>query len=273
MRHTLSTALSLAAALTVTLAAGAAEAAPNLTVSVSQAPGALVYQASRYTVTVSNVGQHNATAATLTIQLPRTNTSPQVYVMGTVSGLSSGCSRSGATITCSVSALRRNRSQSFTFDYAAAQSTASLEVRASVSGGGDTTSDNNSFTHAVAADNVPWAIPTTTDSDVNNSHCTGTGLTSYYECTLFPSSISAHDVVFHANGDITIPSEGPQYGGRWSQPTLDTLEFHYTESSVEVARFVGASVHNAYGRCFEGIVSFPGSTYVSPYRVCVTPRP
>ena len=45
--------------------------------------------AGTYTVTVDNVGNRTAKDSTVVIDLPVTQTSPQVYVMGVVSGLPS----------------------------------------------------------------------------------------------------------------------------------------------------------------------------------------
>ena len=100
-----------------------------------------------------------------------------------------------------------------------------------------------------------------------NRHCTGQGLTSFFECLLFPSSISFHDVEFLSGGEIAIPNE-PDYGGSWSQPDGHTLEVTYVDliSNTVVAEFVG---YGTNASCFEGITTFPGSAYISPYEVCL----
>ena len=102
---------------------------------------------------------------------------------------------------------------------------------------------------------------------MNNRHCTGTGLTAWYECTLFPSSISSHQAEFHDDGTITIPGE-PDYSGQWTVTTTvdgNFLEFYYEDPSGVVAEFEGWGADAA---CFEGLTTFPGSSYVAPYEVC-----
>ena len=97
-------------------------------------------------------------------------------------------------------------------------------------------------------------------------HCTGTGLTAFYECTLFPSSITWHEHVFGPSGTLTIP-EAPDYTGTWSQPAPNRLVFrYYDETNALVATFDGLGVDEG---CFEGLTTFPDSEYVSPYSVCL----
>lgn len=267
MRNILPSVPTLAAALAATLSAGVAEAASDIAVSVSQPSGVRVYQPARYTVRVTHLSGSPSSRATLTVQLPQTHTSPTVYVLGTVGAISPGCTRSGTTLRCDVQPLRRGARQDFYVDLTLPQNAGPLEITAALTVTGDSSAANNRYTHVADLDNAASPIATTTDRQVQNQHCTGTGLTSYLECTLFPSSISSHGTVFHPDGTISIP-DAPDYGGRWWQPFDDQLAFTYSEGSVTVAQFVGASVGNG---CFEGITSFPGSTYVSPYRVCVAP--
>lgn len=269
MRNALLSVSTLVAALAATLSARPAEAASDLAVSISQPAGVQVYQPARYTVRVTNLNGSTSNRATLTVQLPRTHTSPTVYVLGTVGAISPGCTRSGTTVRCDVPQLRRGARQDFYVDLTLPQNAGPLEITAALTVTGDSQSSNDRYTHVADLDNVSSPIATTSDRQVANQHCTGTGLTSYLECTLFPSSISSHATVFHPNGTISIP-EAPGYGGQWWQPFPDQLAFSYTDGSATVAQFVGASVGNG---CFEGITSFPGSTYVSPYRVCVAPLP
>lgn len=94
---------------------------------------------------------------------------------------------------------------------------------------------------------------------------TGTGLTSFFECTLFPSSISSHDTVFNADQTISFPGAAANYTGTWSQPSADRLVFSYFEDGLLVASFDGRGVNS---NCFEGKTIFPGSAYVSMYEVC-----
>lgn len=260
---------ALVSSLALTLVAGAAEATPDLAVTVSQPSGtSYVYTAVRYTVTVRNVGSPKSAVSTLTIDLPDTNTSPQVYPLGTVTAMSSGCTRSGLRITCSIPRLNPGASTQRTFDLNIPEAWQPVSFTAAVQPGGpDQLTGNNTLTYVPLLANPAHTIALTTPTNVTNDHCTGTNLQSYYECTLFPSSISRHNVLFHPDGSITIPDAGPEYGGSWSQPTPDSLVFQYTEFGQPIANFEGYGVG---GRCFEGLTTFvPASTYSSPYRVCL----
>jgi hypothetical protein len=272
MRTRSSFVAALATSLSLTLAAGAAQAAPDLAVSVSQPSNVFVYQAVRYTVRVRNVGNQRSATATLTIDLPDTNTSPQSYVLGTVGAMTAGCTRSGFRITCPVGRINRAglnpNYQDFFFDFTIPEAWQPVSFTATVApGGADTLSSNNSRTHVPLLQNHPYVIAPAAPINVTNHHCTGQNLQSYYECTLFPSSITNHAVEFLPGGTIAIPAAGPTYGGTWSQPTPDSLVFQYTEDGLPVANFEGYGVGN---RCFEGLTTFvPASPYSAPYRVCL----
>lgn len=267
MRLHVTSVLALTAALTVTLAAGAAHAGPDLSVSVSQPSNVYVYAPVRYTVRVTNVGNQNSVATTLTIQLPLTHTSPTVTVLGTVGAIAAGCTRSGTRVTCPVGRLGRNAWQQFYVDLTAPQSDAPITLTASVPVASGEPAANNSRTHTAALLNIDHLIAG--ENNAVNRHCTGTGLTSFFECELYPSSITAHSTVLHADHTLSIPQGGSTYGGTWSQPNPDELVFQYTNNGTPVASFIGYGVG---GGCFEGITIFPNSTYVSPYEVCLTPQ-
>jgi len=269
MRTRSSFVAALATSLALTLAAGAAQAAPDLAVSVTQPSGVLVYQTARYTVRVTNVGNQRSAAATLTIDLPDTNTSPTVHVLGTVGAMTPGCTRSGLRITCPVPRIHGGGSyQNFFFDLAIPEAWQPVSFEAVVApGGADAQAGNNRRTHVPLLQNPAYVIAPTAPVTVTNQHCTGQNLQSYFECTLFPSSIASHAVEFHPGGTITIPDAGPDYGGTWSQPTPDSLVFQYTEGGAPILNFEGYSVGN---RCFEGLSTFfPASPSSSPYRVCL----
>jgi hypothetical protein len=102
--------------------------------------------------------------------------------------------------------------------------------------------------------------------DAANSHCTGQGLISYFECELFPSSISGHVATFNSDGTISFTDE-PNYGGSWQQSNTATqqMSFQYTENGSVIASFSG---YGSIANCFDGMTTFPNSIYVSPYRVC-----
>lgn len=99
-------------------------------------------------------------------------------------------------------------------------------------------------------------------------HCTGTALTSFFECQLYPSSISFHDIQFLSGGIVAFIAAPPGFSGTWSQSAgLDRLRLEYYNGTSLEATFDGWAV---VGRCFEGVTVFnPPSAYVAPYRVCL----
>lgn len=258
--------LRYASALALSFASLPAFAASDLTTSITQPTGDYVYDMATWSVQVSNIGNKSASNVSLTITLPQTNTSPTVYVMGTVGTLSSGCTRSSNVITCAMGTIARSTSKTATFQIALPQSDGTLDFASTVS----TTSSENSTTNnsdSEVASLLYYSNPLSGDTAMVNDHCTGTGLEAYYECTLFPSSISSHSTTLNADGSISFGPEGEGYTGAWDQPTSDTLTFYYVEPDgvTVAAEFVGDGVP---GGCFEGLTTFPGSSYVSPYSVC-----
>lgn len=240
-------------------------AAPNLTLTLAPPSSIHVYETGRYTFTVRNIGNKNTTATSLVIQLPRTHTSPQVYIEGTLGARDPRCALSGTTLTCALGGLARNGgSTSAYFDLVMPYSTAPLVItgQASTFGELDLSNNNVSYTANLSTYDLAVAGPVS----VHNRHCTGTGLSSFFECELFPSSISAHDVIFNLDGTLTIPAN-PDYAGTWSQPAPNRLVFQYTDLGVPVADFSGYGVG---GPCFEGATTFsPPSQYMSMYEVCL----
>lgn len=242
-------------------------AASDLRVTNTAAPATTnVYDAGRWNVQVSNIGNKNASSVTLTIQLPVTHTSPQVYVMGTVGAKSSTCVTSGTTLSCTLGTINRGTSKSVYFDITLPESADPLTFVSTAV----TTSVENSYTNNSDTDNasLTYYVPTFASfpATATIDHCTGTGLTAYYECTLFPSSISSHEHVFESNGDISFSSAYPVgYAGSWSTAG-EYLYFNYTYLGLNEVTFVGRGVP---GNCWEGLAEFDGSTYVAPYYVCL----
>ena len=273
--------LGLAAGLVVLLAAGTAAAAPqpDLRVTYSPPPTPAVYASASYGVTVANIGTKDAQGVSLTIQLPATATSPQVYVMGTLGTFDSRCVRGGANgtaagtrLVCTLGLVKKNTSKTVALNLALPEKTGALTFSSTAT---TTTSpennpaNNTNVVHTAALTYYLNAI--TPDVNYSNSHCTGTTLTAYFECTLFSSSITAHTSVFQTGGTIIIPGQ-PAYGGSWLVAG-DTLTFDYVEISTgDVAvEFTGRGVPGT--GCFEGLSRFPDglggySPYVAPYRVC-----
>ncbi len=254
-------------AFSILLIGSPALAAPvaDLVLTRSAPVGVSVYQTGRYSMTVRNVGNRTADDVSLNIQLPATHTSPYVYVMGDLGAFDSRCTRTGTRLQCALGSLGRNKSTSVSFDVSLPYSTAPLVI----SGEATTTSaepnrSNNSVSHTAGLLTYPVAI--TPPTAVTNSHCTGTNLSSYFECELFPSSISAHDTILNPGGTITFVGVPATYTGSWSQPSPDRLQFQYFDGGALVATFDGRGVSND---CFEGATLFQGSAYMSMYQVCL----
>ena len=247
----------------ITLLTLSAHADADLSVSLTMPTGTAVYDEDTVWVDVSNVGNKNAQSVSLTIQLPQTNTSPTVSVMGDLGAYDGDCTQSGTTLDCSLGRLKRGESVSVYLDIALPQSAAALTFEAEAT---TTSAESNTANNIDDADAVLtyYDVPISGPAAVTNQHCTGVGLTAFYECTLSPSSISSHAAILESDGSITLGYPG--YTGSWSQSSADTLWFAYTYYGTVVATFSGEGVD---GSCFEGLTTFPGSAYVSPYQVCL----
>jgi hypothetical protein len=125
---------------------------------------------------------------------------------------------------------------------------------------------NNSVHHVASL--LTYSVTMATPVTVENRHCTGqTSLSSFFECALFPSSISSHSTTFNTGGTITFIDAPPTFTGTWTHTPSNRLRFSYFDSGQLAAEFDGRGVS---AKCFEGKTTFPGSpTYVSLYRVCL----
>jgi uncharacterized repeat protein (TIGR01451 family) len=257
-------ALSALAALVFAVSAHAAPRAPNVSTSIS-APAGVFYGANaRYTVQVSNVGNATASSVAITVQLPRTNTSPTVHVLGDLGAMDPRCTRVGTTLQCTVTNHRAGRSASVYFDLAIPYSAAPVSLRANAVTAGDSNTGNNnaSGTLSLAAQSI--AVNPVRQTLVR--HCSGTNLISFFECELYPSSLMEHESQLNVDGSITFLHIGSStYGGTWTQPAPNRLQMTYTDGADVVATFDGYGVDG----CFEGRTTFPNSTYVSMYQVCL----
>lgn len=264
---------SVLPALATFLTASTAFAAADVRVTIPAPAATHVYDPVAYGIQVANIGNKTASAVAVDITLPRTHTSPGVHVMGQLSGIDPRCSQSGTHLLCSLGNLARNTSTTVAFQIALPEADEVLSISAVAS----SSSNENSLANN-SAGNTPsllhYDIPLTGGELMTAEHCTGTSLTSYYECTLFPSSISSFDFELVVGGTVEIDSE-PDFGGTWSQtppgaqqsdPEYLALEFTYAGDVV--AEFEGWGSNDA-PECFEGMTTFPGSSYVSPYRVCL----
>jgi hypothetical protein len=199
--------------------------------------------------------------------------------MGNLGTFSATCVRGGSigtaagtTLVCSLGQIKKNLAKSVTLDLALPEKTGDLVFTstATTTTAPETNPANNTNI-AYTAGLTYYANAITPDVVYTNTHCTGTGLTAWFECTPFPSAISSHQVTFQTGGTISIPGQ-PDYTGAWSV-SGDTLTF--TSVSISTGQteleFSGRGVP---GSCFEGRSRFPDglggySTYVAPYRVCL----
>lgn len=253
------------AAATFLVSTPAFAASADLSVSIPATAATPVYEAATYTVNVDNVGNRNANAVSLTVDLPTTNTSPTIHVMGEVDGIDSACNLVGTQLQCSLGRIRKNQSASITFDLELPEAAAPLSFTATASTAGDSNTSNDSATYTPTLLHASTTIQNGDASLVN--HCTGTGLTSFFECTLYPSSINSHPIEFHGNGTLSFPNASPDYTGAWEQLASDHLSMTYSFQGTPVAEFEG---YGTSPGCFEGLTTFPQSPgYVSPYEVCL----
>jgi len=257
--------------LATLMAAPSALAASDLRTTMTVSPvTTLVYNNATYTVAVKNIGNQSASNCSVVINLPATHTSPQVYVLGNLGSRSASCAQSGTRLTCTLGSISRNATKTVFFNIGLPVSAAPLTFVATAS----TTSTENTLTNNSATMNASQSFYNTpvnavpgTPVTMNNRHCTGTGLTAWMECTFFPSSIASHQAEFHDDGTITIPGQ-PAYSGEWTLTTTangNSLYFYYDDGTGVVIEFNG---WGADANCFEGLSTFPGSSYVSPYEVC-----
>lgn len=244
--------------------ASPALAAPDLTTRIAAPAATPVYDTARYTVTVTNGGQHTANNVVVAIQLPETNTSPQVHVMGILGARSASCAQSGTTLNCAVGSLAKRKSASVWFDVAVPWSAAPVDFSATAT---TTTAESNtgnngsSATASITYEVVAIAAPAPATATL----CTGTGLTAFYECSLYPSSLSSYALTFEDGNALSIAGE-PDYAGTWAVNGTE-LAFDLTWLGDVVASFQGDGVSPD---CFEGLTTFPGSPgEVSPYEICL----
>jgi hypothetical protein len=193
--------------------------------------------------------------------------------MGTLGARSVGCNVAGLVMTCTVNTLRAGRNAPLFFDMTFPVTTSSLAMPVTASSSpvdlnpanntGTITPNLRTFATDIQAAIANNGGPLTADID----HCTGTGLVSFFQCVISPTSISSHQHIF--NADNTISFAFPGYSGVWSQnPALNQLSFSYSEGPDLALDFVGYGVDGT--NCFEGITNFyPASVYNSAYSVCL----
>ncbi|MCP4807559.1 MAG: hypothetical protein GY913_15230 [Proteobacteria bacterium] len=212
--------------------------------------------------TVENTGNKTARSVEIVIELPETNTSPTVYVMGDVGSSHKKCSQSDTEIVCNFNSIKKGKSKTVWVDIALPWSADAIEFTADAStSSSESSTSNNDDTDVAEMAYIDTVL--SGGESTTNSHCSGTGLTAFYECTLFPSSVMDHTAVLEGDWSISFP-DFAGYGGTWWQDSDDHLAFEYTYGGSVVAEFEGNG-----GDCFEGLTTFPGSSYVAPYEVCI----
>ena len=256
------TALFLFGAMNVS----AAPQPPNLRVLVSGPASAQVNSPYLYTVNVKNIGGSTASNVTVVVDLPETNTSPQKYVLGNLSGIDSRCQVVARKLNCVLGSITKTgttQTKIFTFNYAFPVTSQIVEIKATAA----TTTPNETN----AANNVASHFPTPayaanqlTSATVLVTSCTGRGLTSFFECELFPSSQQSH--IFELNSDMTVTYNG-DFVGNWDQFASSQQLHLLLSDGSSGAEFNGFATNNT---CFEGLTTFtPASVYNSAYKVCV----
>lgn len=262
-------ALSLITATIVfgSAASAAPPQAPNLDVQAWQgSANPMVESPYVYTTRVKNIGNQTAQNVTIVVEFPLTNTSPNKYILGKLTSVSTGtgtCSTAGNKITCSVGSIGNNQTRyvTFTFEFQVATTAPTLTTTAATSSTNEQNPYNNtrSFTPAITyPDNELIA------GSYIVSSCTGRGLTSFYECEMSPSSIqTVLGLDVNLGGTLSV-SGYPQYTGFWDQLAIPNKSLYFTvEGELEFSGFASNS------NCYKGITTFPGTTdYNSAYRVC-----
>jgi hypothetical protein len=157
------------------------------------------------------------------------------------------------------------------FDLALPESVDALSFIATTSTAGDSDSGNNEVGYTPNLTNP--AVAFSPGDAVVITMCTGTHLSSFYECELYPSSQQTLEGVLNGDIDQSISFTTPGaegYGGSWSTGGLNNF-LHmdlYDDMGSAAATFEGFGVP---GDCWEGQTTFPGSAYVAMYQVCVQP--
>lgn len=246
-----------------------AASTPNLRVTMVT-PAVLVDHVGHYSVRVANIGTANAASVRLTIALPRTHTSPQVYILGTLGARDGRCTLAGTSLTCNLLTVARNGGYTdVAFDLTLPYSTAPLAITASATT--TTPNEQNPANNQVTITPAPTPIATQLAGDYTGvaRHCTGTGLTSFFECELFPSSIAGFGVTLANDGSAGITGE-PTVDGSWYFTSPDLLHIDFAEGGDPIGEINARSVGNG---CFEGPMTFSTpSTWTVLYEVCVAPQ-
>jgi uncharacterized repeat protein (TIGR01451 family) len=242
---------------------------PDIRVQVTGPATAMVNSPYQYTVNVRNIGGAKANGVTVFVDFPQTNTSPQVFILGQVSAIGTGCQLVSRRLQCSAGNLNPNAQRNFTFNFSYPVSTKPLEIKAT---GTSTSTNEVNPTNNIASYFPAIGYPTNQISSANVlvSLCTGTNLSSYYECELFPSSQQFFTMTLDSGGAISNLPE-PGYTGTWTQTQTTNQPFQQLQFTISDG-YTSASFdgYASSTTCFEGKTTFlPTSNYSSQYKVCV----
>lgn len=239
---------------------------PNLRVLVSGPASAQVGSPYLYTVNVKNIGGSTASNVTVVVDLPETATSPNKYVLGNLSGIDSRCQLLARKLNCNLGSITKSgatQTKIFTFNYSFPVTSQTIRIKATAA----TTTPNETDALNNIASHFPtpaYATNQLTSANVLITSCTGRGLTSFFECELFPSSQQSH--LFSLNPDMTVTYNG-DFVGNWDQFTSPQQLHLALSDGNSGADFVGFATNNT---CFEGLTTFtPASIYNSAYKVCI----
>jgi uncharacterized repeat protein (TIGR01451 family) len=239
---------------------------PNLRVTMTSPNAISAYTPYQYSVTVKNIGNAPAANVKVVVDLPETDTSPTKYILGTVSGLGTGCTIVARKIQCATTGnLGNNQQRVYTFNLALPVSSKVLQIRAT----GSTTTPNEQDANNNTVTKTPvfnYPANPLTSADVLISMCTGRNLSSFFECELFPSSQQHH--VFTLNPDTTVEVYG-QIVGNWDQVAgSNRLHMLMNDGSGTIVEFQGYASNTT---CFEGKTTFTPSPsgFMAIYRACV----
>ena len=262
--------ITLLSFVLVLIAAATASASaapkPNLRVQLTGPATIAPYSPYQYTVTVKNIGNAPAANVKVVVDLPETDTSPQKFILGTLSGIGTGCTVVTRKLNCTTSGnLGNNQQRVYTFNLALPVSSKVLTLRAT---GSTTTANEQDALNNVASITPSFNYPAHpfAGGNVLISSCTGTNLSSFFECELFPSSQQHH--IFTLHGDTSVEVYG-QFVGNWDQNNgTNRLHMLMNDGMGTIVDFDG---YGSVGNCFEGKTTFtpnPGG-YMAIYKVCV----
>jgi hypothetical protein len=150
---------------------------------------------------VKNVGTSNAQNVTIEFDLPQTNTSPNVYLLGEVGAIHRRCAVNGTSVVCPLGRVKPGKKKTRWIDVSFPVTTQTVVVFATV--------NSTNVATVTAWDKSylgTWDTPISAPAAAHNKHCSGQGLTAFWECIVTPASTQNHDIQFETNGSISFVS-------------------------------------------------------------------